>query len=100
MLGTSVSTPVLTIKWEATGEEDAGDCGSPQEGKSLAAQASNNPIQRIRMKAAFLTQDNLDELTDFEGYRAAFLNLHGFDFEGVDYTLEQEPDIPLAVQDF
>ena len=47
-----------------------------------------------------VTQDNLDELTDFEGYRAAFLNLHGFDFEGVDYTLEQEPDVPMAVQDF
>ena len=54
MLGTSVSTPVLAIKWEATGEEDAGDCGSPQAGKSLAAQARSNPIQRTRMKAVFL----------------------------------------------
>jgi enoyl-[acyl-carrier protein] reductase / trans-2-enoyl-CoA reductase (NAD+) len=33
----------------------------------------------------------LDELTDFEGYRQAFLELHGFGFNGVDYEADIDP---------
>jgi enoyl-[acyl-carrier protein] reductase/trans-2-enoyl-CoA reductase (NAD+) len=46
-----------------------------------------------------ITQDNLDELTDFEGYRQAFLNLHGFNFASVDYAAEQDPDVLMALQE-
>ena len=52
MLGTSVSTPVLAIKWDDTGDEEAGATGSPQAGKSRAAQDKSKPIKSTRMKAA------------------------------------------------
>ena len=45
-----------------------------------------------------VSQKNLDSLTDFEGYRAAFLNLHGFDIPGVDYELEQDPEVEMSLE--
>jgi len=45
-----------------------------------------------------VNQDNLDELTDFEGYRQAFLQLHGFDFSEVDYTLDVEPEVLMSLE--
>jgi enoyl-[acyl-carrier protein] reductase / trans-2-enoyl-CoA reductase (NAD+) len=36
-------------------------------------------------------ESNLHELTDFEGYRTEFLNIHGFAVPGVDYSAEVEP---------
>jgi len=41
--------------------------------------------------------DNLMEISDFAGYRQAFLQMHGFDFDGVDYDAEVEPDVPMAL---
>lgn len=38
-----------------------------------------------------VTQDNLLELADFEGYRNDFLKLFGFGFEGVDYDADIDP---------
>ena len=38
-----------------------------------------------------VTNETLADLTDFEGYRQAFLEMHGFGFEGVDYEAEVEP---------
>jgi enoyl-[acyl-carrier protein] reductase/trans-2-enoyl-CoA reductase (NAD+) len=45
-----------------------------------------------------VNQDNLGELTDFEGYRQAFLQMHGFDFAEVDYALDVEPDVPMPLE--
>ena len=39
--------------------------------------------------------DSLASLTDFDEYRRAFLQLHGFDFPGVDYDAEVEPDVVM-----
>jgi enoyl-[acyl-carrier protein] reductase/trans-2-enoyl-CoA reductase (NAD+) len=39
--------------------------------------------------------ENLQELSDIEGYRADFLKLFGFGVEGVDYNKETDPDVPL-----
>lgn len=44
-----------------------------------------------------VTTENLNELTDFTGYRAAFLQMHGFDFDGVDYDLDIDPEVPMAL---
>lgn len=44
-----------------------------------------------------VTTENLNELTDFTGYRAAFLQMHGFDFDGVDYDLDLDPEVPMAL---
>lgn len=40
----------------------------------------------------------LSTLTDFEGYQQAFLQMHGFGFDGVDYEADVDPvvDMPLA----
>jgi enoyl-[acyl-carrier protein] reductase/trans-2-enoyl-CoA reductase (NAD+) len=39
--------------------------------------------------------DNLDELSDSEGYHSDFLKLFGFGMEGVDYDADVDPDVPL-----
>ena len=44
-----------------------------------------------------MTNENLDEITDFAGYRDAFLQMHGFGFEGVDYDAEVDPDVPMVL---
>ena len=45
-----------------------------------------------------VTAENLMEISDFAGYRQAFLQMHGFDFPGVDYDAEIDPEVlmPLA----
>ena len=46
-----------------------------------------------------ISTDNLRELSDFEGYMQEFLQLFGFEVDGVDYgaDVEQEVDIPGLV---
>ncbi|MFW5995126.1 MAG: enoyl-ACP reductase FabV [Spirochaetia bacterium] len=39
-----------------------------------------------------VTDDNLQQVTDLEGYRQEFLAIHGFDVPGVDYDAEVAPD--------
>lgn len=38
-----------------------------------------------------VSTENLEELTDFEGYQTEFLRLFGFGIDGVDYEAEVEP---------
>ena len=38
-----------------------------------------------------VNEDTLGSITDFEGYRNAFLQMHGFGIDGVDYGAEVEP---------
>lgn len=44
-----------------------------------------------------VSEANLAHLTDFEGYRRAFLELHGFEVEGADYEADVEPDVAIAL---
>lgn len=41
---------------------------------------------------------NLAQLSDIEGYRTDFLQLFGFNCDGVDYEQETEPDVPLELE--
>ena len=45
-----------------------------------------------------ISEASLDDLTDFDGYRQAFLQMHGFDVPGTDYEadVDVEMDIDLA----
>jgi enoyl-[acyl-carrier protein] reductase / trans-2-enoyl-CoA reductase (NAD+) len=52
----------------------------------------------VRRYWSEVNQDNLEDLTDFEGYRQAFLQLHGFDFAEVNYTLDIEPEVSMQVE--
>jgi enoyl-[acyl-carrier protein] reductase/trans-2-enoyl-CoA reductase (NAD+) len=38
-----------------------------------------------------VTTENLSELTDIEGFRRDFMQLHGFDWDGVDYSADVDP---------
>jgi enoyl-[acyl-carrier protein] reductase/trans-2-enoyl-CoA reductase (NAD+) len=38
-----------------------------------------------------VSQDNIDELADIEGYRRRFLEIHGFGIDEVDYEQDVEP---------
>jgi enoyl-[acyl-carrier protein] reductase/trans-2-enoyl-CoA reductase (NAD+) len=38
-----------------------------------------------------VTSDNIDELTDFRGYKQEFLRLFGFEIDGVDYDADVDP---------
>jgi len=39
--------------------------------------------------------DNLNELSDFAGYRREFLQLFGFEVDGVDYDADVDPQVPI-----
>ena len=47
-----------------------------------------------------ISDENLTEISDFAGYRDAFLQMHGFGFDSVDYQAEVEQDVPLALVEF
>jgi enoyl-[acyl-carrier protein] reductase/trans-2-enoyl-CoA reductase (NAD+) len=38
-----------------------------------------------------VSQDNLNELADVEGYRQRFLEIHGFGFDEIDYDKDVTP---------
>jgi enoyl-[acyl-carrier protein] reductase/trans-2-enoyl-CoA reductase (NAD+) len=42
-----------------------------------------------------VTTENLNELTDFRGYKQEFLRLFGFEVAGVDYDADVNPDVPI-----
>lgn len=44
-----------------------------------------------------INEGNLSDLTDFAGYREAFLQLHGFGFNGVDYQADVEQTVDMAL---
>ena len=44
---------------------------------------------------ARVTNDNLGELTDFKEYKHEFLNLFGFDIDGVDYDADVNPVVDI-----
>lgn len=42
-----------------------------------------------------VTTENLHEISDFKGFRTEFMQLFGFNVEGVDYDAEVEPDVAI-----
>jgi len=45
---------------------------------------------------ANISTENLGELTDFVGYKQEFLNLFGFEIEGVDYDADVDPNVQIS----
>lgn len=43
-----------------------------------------------------VTDENLNAISDFRGYKADFLRLFGFGVEGVDYEADVDPDVKIA----
>ncbi len=51
----------------------------------------------VEARMAHITEENLRELADLDGFRGDFLRAHGFEVPGVDYEAEIAPDYdPLA----
>ena len=44
---------------------------------------------------ANISTENLAELTDFTGYKKEFLNLFGFEMDGVDYDADVNPEVTI-----
>lgn len=44
-----------------------------------------------------VTTENLGTIADFAGYREAYLNMHGFGFDDVDYGADVEHEIDMAL---
>ncbi|MCQ8119143.1 enoyl-ACP reductase FabV [Methylomonas rosea] len=43
-----------------------------------------------------INNDNINELSDFAGYKHEFLKLFGFEVDGVDYEADVNPEAPIA----
>jgi len=58
-----------------------------------------DPDTQARVKETWprVNSENLLQITDFEGYREAFLQMHGFDFDGVDYEADVDPEVPMEL---
>jgi trans-2-enoyl-CoA reductase len=37
-------------------------------------------------------------MTDFDGYKQAYLEMHGFEVGGMDYEVEVDPEVPIELQ--
>ena len=42
-----------------------------------------------------MNDDNLFEITDFQGYKDEFLHLFGFEIDDVDYEADVDPVVPI-----
>jgi len=42
-----------------------------------------------------VTSENIDQLTDFKGYKQEFLRLFGFEIPGVDYEADVDPVVAI-----
>ncbi|HSG88932.1 MAG TPA: bifunctional NADH-specific enoyl-ACP reductase/trans-2-enoyl-CoA reductase, partial [Pseudomonadales bacterium] len=52
---------------------------------------SDEVQDEVKRRWPLVTTENLDELTDFAGFRADFLRIFGFGIDGVDYDAEVDP---------
>lgn len=73
---------------------------SPQldeEGRLRADARELNPEVQNTVAALWqdIDTDNLRELSDFDGYKREFLQLFGFEVDGVDYDADVDPDVPI-----
>jgi len=51
--------------------------------------------QKVEQLWAQVTDDNLNDITDFKGYKHEFLRLFGFEIEGVDYDADVNPAVEI-----
>ncbi len=51
--------------------------------------------QEVERLWDLVNTENLNELTDLQGYKQEFLRLFGFAVEGVDYEADVSPDVPI-----
>jgi enoyl-[acyl-carrier protein] reductase/trans-2-enoyl-CoA reductase (NAD+) len=47
---------------------------------------------------SFVRAETLNDMTDFDGYKQAYLKMHGFEVGGVDYEAEVDPEVSMNLQ--
>ena len=72
--------------------------GPDADGRLRADNLELNPEVQAEVAAIWETinTDNLKTASDFEGYRREFLQLFGFEVDGVDYDADVNPEVPIA----
>ncbi len=77
---------------------DAAAVATDAEGRIRIDDLGNSPGGQAEVEArmAHITEANLRELADVEGFRDDFLRVHGFAVDGVDYEAEIAPDYDQA----
>jgi enoyl-[acyl-carrier protein] reductase/trans-2-enoyl-CoA reductase (NAD+) len=74
---------------------------SPQfdeEGRLRADRKELDPDVQAAVAALWdgISTENLRQRSDFEGYKREFLQLFGFEVDGVDYDADVDPAVPIA----
>jgi enoyl-[acyl-carrier protein] reductase/trans-2-enoyl-CoA reductase (NAD+) len=67
------------------------------EGRLRADGKELDPAIQAEVAAIWdqINTENLRELSDFAGYKREFLQLFGFEIDGVDYDADVNPDVPI-----
>ncbi|MPQ86950.1 bifunctional NADH-specific enoyl-ACP reductase/trans-2-enoyl-CoA reductase, partial [Pseudomonas sp. MAFF 730085] len=67
------------------------------EGRLRADLAELEPKVQDAVAALWnqVTDDNVNEISDFAGYKAEFLRLFGFEIDGVDYEADVNPTVKI-----
>jgi enoyl-[acyl-carrier protein] reductase/trans-2-enoyl-CoA reductase (NAD+) len=68
------------------------------EGRLRADYKELEPEIQAKVEALWdqISDDNLFEVSDMEGYMAEFLRLFGFGVDGVDYDADVNPVVPIV----
>lgn len=71
--------------------------GFDDEGRLRADHLELDPEVQAEVAAIWeqIDTDNLKTLSDFDGYRREFLQLFGFEVDGVDYDADVDPLVPI-----
>ncbi|MEH6610878.1 MAG: enoyl-ACP reductase FabV [Halioglobus sp.] len=69
-----------------------------EEGRLRADRKELDPEIQAEVGAIWdqISTDNLRDISDFAGYKREFLQLFGFEIDGVDYDAEVDPDVKIA----
>jgi len=72
--------------------------GPDESGRLRADDLELDPAVQAEVEGLWgqITTENLSQLSDFEGYRQEFLQLFGFEVDGVDYDADVDPNIQIA----
>ena len=72
--------------------------GPDVDGRLRADNLELNPEVQAEVAEiwAQINTDNLKTLSDFDGYRQEFLQLFGFEVDGVDYDADVNPEVPIT----
>ena len=72
--------------------------GPDADGRLRADNLELNPEVQAEVAEIWeqINTDNLKKLSDFDGYRQEFLQLFGFEVDGVNYDADVNPEVPIA----